>query len=99
MEANSENSSSSAVPSKNIKKGKVLIPWRDPIKGPLLRVAMFKLALVERIYFKAAEDKRKSDERWQDFAVKLFAQPEFKGMEGSFRTIKEQLDSTLKVRK
>jgi hypothetical protein len=58
---------------------------------------MFKLAAVERIYFKAPDDKRKADERWQDFANKLFAQPEFLGMEGSFRTVKDQYDLTLKV--
>jgi hypothetical protein len=79
------------------RKGKQLIPWRDPSRGPTLRLAMFKLAAVERIYFKAPDDKRKSDERWQDFATKLFAQPEFLGMEGSFRRVKDQYDLTLKV--
>lgn len=95
MDSNSALISTSAAPSK---KGKSLIPWRDTTKGPSLRLAMFRLAVVERIYFKSSDDKRKADDRWQDFANKLFAQPEFMGMDGSFRSIKEQYFNTLNDR-
>lgn len=80
------------------KKGKQLIPWREPSKGYALRVAMYRLAIVEQIYFKQQDDKRKVDDRWLDFATKLFAQPEFLGMEGSFRTVKDQYYATLNER-
>ena len=88
----------SVTPTVSSKKGKQLIPWREPAKGYILRSSMYRLAIVERIYFKHADDKRKVDDRWLDFANKLFAQPEFLGMEGSFRTVKDQFYLTLNER-
>jgi hypothetical protein len=96
MDSSSQSLDFQATSSKT--KPKKLIPWRDQAKGYTLRVALFKLALIERVYFKSSEDKRKVDERWQNFAVLLFKQPEFEGTEGSWRSIRDQFDATLKDR-
>ena len=42
---NSDTSAELQDNSSKTKKGKKLIPWRDPVKGPILKTAMFKLAL------------------------------------------------------
>ena len=85
------------------KKGKKLIPWRDPEKGPLLKAAMFKLAFTSddetnKIYYKAPGETSSKDQRWQDFTAELFDQPEFFGLEGSFRSIRDMFQNTMDER-
>ena len=109
-----ENSDSSAELQDNsskTKKGKKLIPWRDPVKGPILKAVMFKLALTSsqsteekeiknnnKIYFKFPGETRNIDERWEQFAAALFKQPEFDGLEGSWRSIRDMYNETKKER-
>ena len=75
-----------------------LIPWRNPIRGPLLINAMFRLAVVRKIYLKFPGEKLKWEDRWQQFAEELFKQPEFLGLEGSYRAVKDQFNLILKER-
>ena len=60
----------------NSKKGKKLIPWRDPERGPILKAAMFKLAFTSsietnKIYYKAPGGLSKGDQRWEEFHAYL----------------------------
>jgi len=75
-----------------------LIPWRNPIRGPLLVNTLFRLAVVKKIYLKLPGEKLKADERWRVFTEELFQQPEFQGIEGSFRAVKDQFNMVLKER-
>ena len=77
---------------------KVQIPWRDPVKGPLLKKTILNLSLIHGIHLKDANSKLKKDERWQIFATEVFKQPEFHEMEGSFRSIREQFEGIIKER-
>ena len=106
-----ENSDSSAEfqdTSSKTKKGKKLIPWREKFegKGEILKAVMFKLALTSssteeknnKIYFKAPGETRSIDIRWEQFAAALFAQPEFHGLEGSWRSVRDMFNETKKER-
>jgi hypothetical protein len=107
MMENSDTSAELQDNSSKTKKGKKLIPWRDPVKGPILKTAMFKLALTSslsteekeiqqnnKIYFKFPGETRKIDERWEQFAAALFTQPEFDGLEGSWRLVRDMFNET-----
>ena len=64
---------------------------------------MFKLALTSsvetnKIYFKSKDETRDMDKRWQEFQEALFKQPEFEGLEGGWRTIREQWTTAKKER-
>ena len=50
METNVDEAPEVEATSSKSNKGKKLIPpWRDPVKGPILRTAMFKLALTSSV--------------------------------------------------
>jgi len=49
METNVDEAPEVEATSSKNNKGKKLIPWRDPVKGPILRTTMFKLALTSSI--------------------------------------------------
>ena len=103
METNVDEAPEVEATSSKSNKGKKLIPWRDPVKGPILKTAMFKLALTSsvetnKIYFKSKDETRDMDKRWQEFQEALFKQPEFEGLEGGWRTIREQWTTAKKER-
>ena len=81
---------------------KKMLPWRDTVRGPKMLEAMFKLAIATGIHRKYDKDgqkiKAKQDERWVDFAEKLFQQSEFDKLDGSAKAVRNKFEMHIKER-
>ena len=75
---------------------KRLTPWRDKTIGPVLTNVLFRLAVSEGIHLKKTGIKQ--EKRWEDFTSLLFKQSEFKDMDGSTKSIQNQLKETKEER-
>ena len=61
------------------------IPWRDPVRGEVLKRALFRLAVAEGIHMK--KNRKGTEDIWVSFTALLFKQPEFARLEGSSNSV------------
>ena len=71
-------------------------PWRDPVRGPLLRTVLFRLIVVDGLHLK--KNAKGAPDIWEKFSELLFKQPEYVGLEGSANSIQSQYRETLQKR-
>ena len=80
---------------------KAQIPWRGE-RGPSLYSALFRCALAHGIHLKKTKEgvlkTAKIGDRWNNFLQLLFKQPEFHGLFGSVKCIRDQYDKILNNR-
>ena len=76
------------------KKAKTLIPWRDPEKGPILKLSLLKLVSAKQLHM--LKGTPGIDDKWRLLTVDILRQPEWSFINPAidapieFRTFKDQ---------